>query len=212
MPRHQEPIATLIEIGRLAGERGLLWGTGGNLSLRTAPDRFLVTATGTRLEALSPDDLVVCPVAGGPSVRPPRASSEIQVHRRIYQRRPDVGSVIHLSPPYSTLVACTDLELPLDLNPEAVLYLDAVGRAPYVEPGSDELGQAVAGALGDGAAVLMANHGSVTVGRDAWEAFRRAETLEFLARLVVTARAAGLPLAGIGPAAASALRERYGRG
>lgn len=206
------PVAEVFEVGRLAGQRGLLWGTGGNISVRTEDDRFLVTATGTRLENLRSNDLVPCAVHGSPEDRPERCSSEIQVHRRIYQRRPDVRSVIHLSPLYATLVACSGLELPVDLNPEAAIYLGSIGRTPYVEPGTDGLGMAVADALGDGAAVLMINHGAVTVGDDVWTAFRRMETLEFLAQLVVTARCAGLTLSGIGAEAAAALRARYGSG
>lgn len=205
--------AELVAVGQRADQRGLVWGTGGNLSARLDGERFLITAAGTRLDALDPErDLVACAMADPLDTAADRASSEIAVHRALYRLRPDIGAVLHLSPPYATLVACTDLDLPIDLIPESIVYLGRVPRvprAPYVQPGTPELGDAVAAALGGGGVALMTNHGAVAVGADAWEALRRIEVLEFLARLVVTARAAGLSLHGVGPAA-DALRRQYG--
>lgn len=208
-----EPTAQVIAIGRLAGERGLLWGTGGNLSVRLDAEHLLITGTGTTLDALTADQLVACEIDAQREQTDGAASSEIQVHRRIYQRRPDVNAVIHVSPFFTTLACCAAVQLPTDLIPESVLYLKQIARIPYVEPGTDQLGRAVAEALGpDGTCVLMGNHGSVTVGADLAEALRRAETLEFLARMVVQAQAAGLSLTGIGDEAANSLCESvYGR-
>ncbi|HET9015305.1 MAG TPA: class II aldolase/adducin family protein [Thermomicrobiaceae bacterium] len=199
--------AELIAIGRLAGQRGLLWGTGGNLSARLDDERFLISATGTTLDALTPEDLVLCAVEGTRADGPENASSEIQVHRHLYRRRADVRAVLHLSPLYATLASCADLALPTDLIPESILYLGDVARIPYVPPGSDTLGMAVAAALNEGAAVLMGNHGPVTVGTTPAEALRRMETVEFLARLVLTAGSARITVRGVGATAAEALRH-----
>uniref|UniRef100_A0A831X7N8 Class II aldolase/adducin family protein n=1 Tax=Thermorudis peleae TaxID=1382356 RepID=A0A831X7N8_9BACT len=213
MPLDLAPREDLIALGRLAGRRGFLWGTTGNVSVRRSEAHFLITERGTTLDQLDAQNLVLCPLRGGPG-EPPEASSEIQLHRHIYQRRPDVRCVIHLSPLYTTMVACTDLELPTDLVPETVRYLGEIARVPYIQPGTDELGRAVAEALGDDRyVVIMTNHGAVTVGDSSLTAFRRMETLEFLCRMVVMAQAAGLTLRGIGPEAAEALRRSvYGSG
>ncbi len=207
MPNDPAPGEDLIALDRLAGYRGLLWGTGGNLSARYSEADFLITERGTRLDQLEAQNLVLCPLLGEAG-QPPQASSEVQLHRRIYQRRPDVHCVIHLSPLYTTLIACSDLELPTDLVPEAALYLGQIARVPYIRPGTDDLARAVAEALGDDRYVaIMTNHGAVTVGDSSLTAFRRMETLEFLCRMVVTARAAGLPLHGIGQQAVAELRR-----
>ncbi len=205
MLERMRPSDALATVGRLAGQHGLLWGTSGNLSARVGAGRYVITARGTMLDTLSQDNLVLCGTGDSPEETPAEASSEIQVHRRIYQLRADVQSVIHLSPPYVTLAACTGLDLPTDLIPEPVLYLGRIARVPYIQPGSDELGRAVAQALGQESVVLMENHGAVTVGGSVAEAFRRMEVLEFLARLVVTARSADLATQGIGSDAAGAL-------
>lgn len=210
MPVELVPHQSLIVLGRLAGSRGYLWGTGGNLSLRRSESHFLITMRGTALDQLDSQDFVLAPLHGEPG-EPPEASTEIQLHRRIYQLRPDVRCVIHLSPLYTTLVACTDVELPTDLVPETALYLGELVRVPYIQPGTDELARAVAEALGkERWVVLMENHGAVAVGETPLDAFRRIEVLEFLCRLVVTARSAGLTLRGIGADAVAALRASYG--
>lgn len=209
MPLELVPHQSLIALGRLAGSRGYLWGTGGNFSLRRSESHFLITMRGTALDQLDTQDFVLAPLQGGPG-EPPEASTEIQLHRRIYQSRPDVRCVIHLSPFYTTLVSCTDLTLPTDLVPEAVIYLGEVARVPYIQPGTDELARAVAEALVPGRwVVIMENHGAVAVGESPLDAFRRIEVLEFLCRMIVTARAASLELRRIGADSVAALRTSY---
>ncbi|MCX7624387.1 MAG: class II aldolase/adducin family protein [Thermomicrobium sp.] len=210
MPVELVPHQSLITLGRLAGSRGYLWGTGGNFSVRRSESHFLITMRGTALDQLDSQDFVLAPLQGGPG-EPPEASTEIQLHRRVYQARPDVRCVVHLSPPYTTLVACSEVDLPTDLVPETALYLGEIARVPYIQPGTDELAQAVAQALGkDRWVVLLQNHGVVAVGETPLDAFRRVEVLEFLCRMVVTARCAGLVLHGIGAEAVAALRRSYG--
>lgn len=210
MPVELVPHQSLIALGRLAGTRGYLWGTGGNLSLRRSESHFLITMRGTALDQLDSQDFVLAPLQGGPG-EPPEASTEIQLHRRIYQQRLDVRCVIHLSPFYTTLVACSDIALSTDLVPETAIYLGEIARVPYIQPGTDELARAVAEALSpDRSVVLLTNHGAVAIGESPLDAFRRIEVLEFLCRLVVTARSAGIELRHISEEAVAALRASYG--
>jgi len=199
--------SALITVGRLAAARGLVWGTSGNISARLDATTFLITASGTMLDQLRTSSFVICDLDGEPG-EPPRASSEIQLHRRIYQRRPDVQAVLHLSPFWATLAACLDLPLPTDVTPESMLYLGHVVRVPYIQPGTDTLGLTTAELLGEaGSAALLENHGAVTVGATPADALRRMETLEFLCRLVLTARTMQLPLRRVGEEAAESLRR-----
>src|SRR5690606_11488374 len=70
--------AELVAVGQRADQRGLVWGTGGNLSARLDGERFLITAAGTRLDALDPErDLVACAMADPLDTAADRASSEI---------------------------------------------------------------------------------------------------------------------------------------
>ena len=49
--------ADLQAAGRWMIDQGLTWGNAGNISARTAPDTFMITASGTRLGELAPDDI-----------------------------------------------------------------------------------------------------------------------------------------------------------
>jgi L-fuculose-phosphate aldolase len=63
--------------------------------------------------------------------------------------------------------------------------------AEYQLTGSDELGDEVARHVGNRGAVLMANHGLLTVGRNARDAMKVAQLVERTAQIVWGARALG---------------------
>ncbi len=194
--------------GRIAHQAGLVWGNNGNISARLDEDTFIISATGTHLEQLEDDDIVICRVSDADyhegSKRP---SSETPLHRAVYRARPEAGGVIHFSPFYTTLAACTALPLRVDVIPEAMAFLGSIGRVPYNYPGQEELASNVEAAIVDHPVVLMDNHGAIAFGRTLEEAVVRAETLEVLCRLHVVAQAANLELLYLGQDVAQGLRD-----
>ncbi len=194
--------------GRVVYRAGLVWGNSGNISARLDKDTFIISASGTHLEQLEDDDIVICRVSDEDYYEgSKRPSSETPLHRAIYRARPEAGCVIHVSPFYTTLVACTDLPLRVDIIPEAMAFLGSVGRVPYGYPGEDELASAIGTAIADHPALLMENHGAITFGRTLEEAVVRAETLEVLCRLHVVAYAANLELLYLGQDVAQGLLD-----
>jgi hypothetical protein len=108
----------------------LAWGNAGNLSARTDADHYIVTAGGTRLGELAEEDLVEVPLhppTGHVHVRKP--SKEMPMHAAIYEARPEINAVLHASPFFSTLIACSDVKLPGDLFVEDMYYLERIARA-----------------------------------------------------------------------------------
>jgi len=69
-----------------------------------------------------------------------------------------------------------------------------VPLAPYATFGTPDLAAGVAGAIGGHNAVLLANHGLVTVGRDLATAFSVAEEIELVARVYYQAKCIGEPV------------------
>ena len=91
--------AELAEIGADAVRRGLVVVTGGNLSARLpGSDRFVVTATATRLDRLETGDFSVVDLDGVVVGGNPSPSSEWNLHQRTYRVRADVNAVVHLHP------------------------------------------------------------------------------------------------------------------
>lgn len=183
---------------------GLTWGNAGNLSARVDGERFLVSAGGAPLGTLEEGDLVLYPGAA-PGAGARRPSKEVPMHRAVYAARPEVGAVLHGAPFYSTLLACAaplpPSELPLStLFVEAMYYLERTARVPYHHPGSEALGAAVGERAQEANVLLLDHHGVLVFDTSVAEALMALQALEFACRLVVTARSAGLPLAGLPPA------------
>lgn len=184
---------SLRAAGRYMLENDLAWGNAGNISVRLAPDRYLITASGTRLGELAEDDFVECSFQG-PLSKNRRPSKETPMHRSVYEQRPEIGAVLHAAPFYSTLVACADIHLPADLFIEDMYYLERVEHVGYFHAGSSELGEAVRIKAREANILFLDNHGVLVYDTSIQEALMSLQTLEFVCRMAIMARSAGLDL------------------
>ncbi len=71
------------------------------------------------------------------------------------------------------------------------MTLGAVPIIPYGQPSTTELAQSVGDAICTAHALLMANHGAITVGDGIYRAWERMETVEQLARVALVTRILG---------------------
>ncbi len=185
-PRYQ-----LVEILTRIYQQGLTTVSGGNLSIREANGDIWITPAGLDKGSLSPEDMICVHADGSISGRH-KPSSELPFHQLIYQARPDITALVHAHP--SALVAFSIVrKVPNTLiNPQSRAICGAVGYAPYAVPGTQQLGENIAAAFADGfLSVLLENHGIVTGGDSLLAAFQRLETLEFCARINISASALG---------------------
>jgi L-fuculose-phosphate aldolase len=207
--------------GRALRELGFLPATAGNLSVRLSDGRILATPSGAGKGELEPGDLIRLRADGVPARGAGEAgrngtarhvSSEIAMHLRIYELRPDVRAVCHAHPPVATGFAVAGRALDSAALGEAAILLGAVPLAPYGPPGTQELAESVAPFVARANAVLLANHGVVTVGEDLRTAVQRMEIVEHSARVLLVAELAGgaklLTRAQVRALVAS--RERFG--
>ena len=183
---------------RQLAARGLLAGRDGNLSVRIGTERVLVTPSGSLKALVTAADMVEVDLAGRPRRRGSRKpTSELDLHLRILRHRPDVHAVVHAHPPCATGFAVAGEEIPGNLLPELIFVVGPVPLVPYGTPGTPELGDRIVPYLeGEGHdALLLANHGAVTMGSTLDEAWIRMESLEHAARIIAAARAVGQPQA-----------------
>jgi L-fuculose-phosphate aldolase len=101
----------IVRVCRRLYERGLIAGGEGNVSARRDNWSLLVTPAGAAKVDVAEDDLVVVDLAGNPVAGSGRASSELGMHLRIYERRPDVGAVVHAPPQFATAFAVAGEDL-----------------------------------------------------------------------------------------------------
>jgi len=71
------------------------------------------------------------------------------------------------------------------------VLLPPVGFVPYAAPGGSKLAELVSQCIVSHDALLLENHGALTVGRDLQQAAERMELLEHSARLTLVARQLG---------------------
>jgi len=188
----------LIICGQALAKEGLVWGRSGNISARVDNDTLLISAGGSDLGMLLDDDIIPCRIGDDLYEGLRQPSMEVGLHRGIYRVCEGATAVIHSQPFYSTLIACSDIEVRTDLLPEAMVYLGQLARVPYTHAGSNDLAEAVAAKARDNQVLLLANHGVVCWGRSLSEAFLKTETLELLCRMIVIARAGDIEMNYLG--------------
>lgn len=179
---HREAIC---RIGRSLFERGLTFGSSGNISVRVA-DGWLTTPTNVTLGDLDPARLSRLDDAGRHAGGDP-PTKETFLHLGMYRRRPTAGAVVHLHSTWSVAVSVLADVDPADvLPPLTAYYIMRVGRLPlipYFRPGDPALGPAVEALADRHHAVLLANHGPVVAGSTLDAARNAIEELEETAKL-----------------------------
>ena len=194
----------LLDTARELLARGLTEATAGNLSVRLPDDRVAMTPSSVRYETMTVEDLAVVDLDGNvlEGERPP--TSEKALHLACLRDHEDIGAVIHCHPLFATMFAVVHQPIPCVIEEFDIYVGGEVPVADYQLTGSDALGEEVARHVGDRGAVLMANHGLLTVGKDLEQALKVASLVERTAQVIWGARALGdlVPLP-------DATRERF---
>ena len=181
---------------RQLAAHGLIAGRDGNLSVRLGAERVLVTPSGFIKSLVTAADMVEVDLAGNPRRRSSRKpTSELDLHLRILHHCPDVHAVVHAHPPAATGFAVAGEEIPGNLLPELIFVVGPVPLVPFGMPGTPELGDRIVPYIEARRhhALLLANHGAVTMGQTLDEAWIRMESLGHAARIIAAARAIGEP-------------------
>ena len=169
---------------------GLITPKGGNVSARVpGAEELWITPTQLYKGGLSEETLIRVNMKGRKLEGRDRPSVELPMHLQVYKTREDVGAVIHTHAPMAIVVGLFDEPVP-PITIEGI-PLGQVPVVPFLLSGTKEQSQAIVDGLGDGAAVLLRNHGLMTVGKDLREATSRAQIVEFAARTVVLCRLLG---------------------
>jgi len=168
--------------------RGLVGGSGGNLSLRIpGSDTVLITPTGISLEEITPEVNILVDLEGNILESPMghKGSKETSFHLSAYKLREDVLAVVHVHPPYSTAFSCSGNSLPL-ATVSSRLILKNVPCIPCFNPGSKELADEVSSIISKDLtlkAVLMQDHGILALGPDITTAYCLADLVEHTAQV-----------------------------
>jgi L-fuculose-phosphate aldolase len=181
----------LLDAAKQLLRTGLVEGTAGNLSARLPDGNVVMTPSSLDYESMTLDDLVVLDLDGQiiRGERPP--TTEKALHLACLRAHDDVGGVIHSHAMFASMFAITHQPIPCAIEEFDIYVGGEVRVADYRLTGSDELGDEVARHLTDRGAVLMANHGLLSVGRNIADAMKVAQLVERTAQIVWGARVLG---------------------
>lgn len=185
----------MCEIGRRVYNRGMVAANDGNFSVKLNDNEFLCTPTGVSKGFMTPE--YICKVDRDGNVLEAnegfKPSSEVKMHMRVYQERPDVQAVVHAHPMYATTFAIAGIPLMEPIMPEAVIALGGVPLAKYGTPSTVEVPDSIMPYIQQYDAVLLENHGALTYSDTLLNAYHKMESLEFYARLMYQAKMLGGP-------------------
>ncbi len=181
----------ILYYGKKLLEKGLVVGPGGNISLREDEVIYL-TPSGLSFEEMEEEDLVAVEISSGKVVEGKRRpTSEIELHLACYREREDIRAVIHTHPSLSTGWVSGGGKL-FPPFPDFVAYVGKkIAILPYQKPATPQMGKEVGKAVKDVNAVILINHGLVTVGRNLKEAYYRTLLIEESAKFIIASHLGG---------------------
>ncbi len=162
----------------------LVRGTSGNVSARIpGTETFLIKASGVHMGFLKPDELVLVDIEGNKIKGKLSVSVETPMHAAIYKTRKDINAVMHTHAPTATAFGIAGKEiLPLQVE-TLLLFPDGVPIVPFEHSGSRALAEAVQKKITNYNAVILENHGIVTVASTIEEACNLSEMVEEAAKV-----------------------------
>jgi L-fuculose-phosphate aldolase len=175
-------------------KEGLVFETWGNVSCRPTDDRIVITPSGIPYEQLRFVDMVVVNMTGEVEEGRWKPSTELPLHRAVYEARTDIRAIVHTHSICATAFAVSRQDIPAVVEDQAQVIGGPVKIVEYAQCGSEELALNTVKALGqEGLAVLLANHGVLAVGSDLPSALQRCRIIERNAQIVLWSRLLGPP-------------------
>jgi ribulose-5-phosphate 4-epimerase/fuculose-1-phosphate aldolase len=183
---------------RLFSKFGFDEGVAGHITARDPEltDHFWVNPFGMHFGHIRVSDLLLVN-HDGEVVQGDRVvnAAAFAIHSQVHAARPDVVAAAHAHSPFGK--SWSSLRRPLDpLTQDAcAFYGDHAVFEDYTGVVLDvEEGKRIAHALGDGKAVILSNHGNLTVGQSVEEAVWWFITMERTCQAQLLAEAAGTPV------------------
>lgn len=172
-------------------ESGLVVGAGGNLSMRDGEFMY-ISPSGFDLQETDDKDWVKVHIETGEILSDLKPSSEVLMHLECFRSNDEINAVLHAHPSYSVAVSSTGKNIP-SMFPDFPAMVKKVSYIDYVIPTTHVLADAVAEVVADSQAVVMRNHGVLTVGSTMKEAFFYMQLTEEAAKVYAISASIGTP-------------------
>ena len=188
--------AEVAQLHALLPANNLVAWTAGNVSARVpGADLLVIKPSGVVYDELTPQAMVVTDFEGTLVEGDRAPSSDTFAHGYVYAHMSGVGGVVHTHSDYATAWAARREPIPCVLTMMADEFGGDIPVGPFALIGDDSIGRGIVETLtgSRSPAVLMAQHGPFTIGKDAAAAVKAAVLCEDVARTVHLARQYGEP-------------------
>ena len=178
----------VINAGIKLDRYGLIALSGGNVSLKVDEDRILVTPSGMIYEELETDDIILMDLSGKVIEGNRKASVDTKALLYIYNNMPEINAVIHTHQPYATALGLVEEEFKCNLTTLANATKGSVSVCPFSSAASEQMGVEAVENLNGKLAVILKNHGVITVGNSLKQALYSCVYLEEAAKTYCIAK------------------------
>lgn len=188
----QEAKEQIVTYFRMMYRNGMVNLFEGNVSMRWE-DRFLITPSQQNKETMTAAEILEVDAQGNLLAEVPgfRPSSEMHMHLEVYRLRPDVQACVHNHSVFATAYAAAGQPICSCGVAESNVVFGTIPVVPYGRPGTADIYKAFPEYLSEYSALLLENHGVLTMGPDLTLAYSMAEAVEKIAKLLVITRLLG---------------------
>jgi len=205
----------VLDTANLLPKFGLVWMAGGTVCARDPQTGYVVvTPSGMPYQDLTPEDMIVTDIDMKLIEGKFRPSVALNLWTGFLSARADVHAVVHTHSPYATAFSVINESIPIITETQADWFGKPVPVAPYLSVEDERFASLPVDVLGDGFAVLLGQHGVITLGTTLDNALERAVTLEEAAHTYAIARSIGTPLvftSGMARSSFDYYHNRYGQ-
>lgn len=180
----------ICRIGKLGYDRSYIVGADGNISAKMQDGTILITPTGAMKGFLEPHQIAHVDMTGKAIDEGPKPSSEVGIHLVAYEERADVKAIFHAHPPHAVALTIAGIDLQTPIIPEIIVTIGGIPTAPFGTPGTPELPETIRHLVGCSDVMMMQNHGSVTLGTNLMDAYKKLDMLEHTAKILWLAHVA----------------------
>jgi len=189
--KYLEARKSILNIAKKLMEKSFVTASEGNFSVRVDDELVAITPSMIPYEVMGLEDIVILDLDGNIVEGSRKPTSEKHLHLYIYRERDDVNAVLHTHPIYVSAVSVIGESIPVIIEEQ---YLYVGGEIPIAEygiTGTEDLAKKAVKALGSKRAVILRNHGLVTVGDNLDDAFNVTMVVEKIARIFLLAKMVG---------------------
>jgi L-fuculose-phosphate aldolase len=184
-------VKEVIMVAKRLDDKQLVNAFEGNVSIKR--DGFLyITPSGRNKAWLTEEMIAVFNEEGIQVGGIYPASSELKMHRAVYEMRKDIGGIVHAHPSFLTAYAMCNKPFESRAHAEMLWDHKTIDVACYGRPGSDDIYKGCKPILDKGRDVmLLANHGVLAVGNTVFDAMNKLESVENAAKISVITKLIG---------------------